>query len=405
MGSDDELGESSGRGRGEMPSDGDPIRVLLVDDNAAILRAYERTLAARGMKVVTASNGREASERVTEDAFDVVVSDITMPEMTGLEFLRAVRAHDLDVPVILMTGGPTLDSAIEAVEQGASRYLAKPVDPQALCDAVLHAARLHAMARLKRLALELPGAERTRLGDLAALEVRFSWGLSLLWMAFQPIVAWKSRRVVGYEALLRSDEPLMKNPADMLDAAERLGRLSALGRKIRAKVAEASTSPDLGTAKLFVNLHPADLDDEELYAADAPLSRIADRVVLEITERSSLHSVKHLASSVRRLKALGFQLAVDDLGAGYAGLTSFTHLEPEVAKLDMSLVRGVDVDPRRQHIVEAMTRLCGKLGVVTVLEGVETAAEREALVRLGCDVFQGYLFGRPERGFRAPNWT
>jgi len=224
-------------------------------------------------------------------------------------------------------------------------------------------------------------------------------------MAFQPIVAWRDRRVVGYEALLRSDEPLMKNPADMLDAAERLGRLQELGRAVRAKVASASNSPELGAARLFVNLHPADLDDEELYAADAPLSRIADRVVLEITERASLHCVKHLASSVRKLKALGFQLAVDDLGAGYAGLSSFTQLEPEVAKLDMSLVRGVDVDPRRQHIVEAMTRLCGKLGVVTVLEGVETAAEREALVRLGCNVFQGYLFGGPERGFRIPKWT
>ena len=70
--------------------------------------------------------------------------------------------------------------------------------------------------------------------------------------------------------------------------------------------------------------------------ADSPLSRIAGRVVLEVTERASLCGVKGIAACVGRLKALGFQIAIDDLGAGYAGLSSFTQLEPAVAKLDMS---------------------------------------------------------------------
>jgi EAL domain-containing protein (putative c-di-GMP-specific phosphodiesterase class I) len=127
-------------------------------------------------------------------------------------------------------------------------------------------------------------------------------------------------------------------------------------------------------------------------------------VVLEVTERASLHGVKHVPDGVRRLKALGFQVAIDDLGAGYAGLTSFTQLEPEVAKLDMSLVRGIDADSRRQHIVRSMRRLCNELGILVVAEGVETPAERDALAGLGCDLLQGYLFARPERGFKAPRW-
>jgi EAL domain-containing protein (putative c-di-GMP-specific phosphodiesterase class I) len=151
-------------------------------------------------------------------------------------------------------------------------------------------------------------------------------------------------------------------------------------------------------------LHSADLNDEELYSPDAPLSKIAARVVLEVTERASLYEVKNLTEGVRKLKALGFQIAIDDLGAGYAGLTSFTQLEPEVAKLDMSLVRGVDADPRRQSIVRSMKGLCDDLGMLVVAEGVETAAERDTLAELGCDLLQGYLFARPGRGFGAARW-
>lgn len=379
------------------------LRLLLVDDDLAVLRAYERALARHGVVVTTATNGREAAERVREGDFDVVVSDISMPEMTGIEFLRAVRANDVDVPVILMTGEPEVGSAIRAVEYGAFRYLAKPVGGDDLWGAVLRASRMHRLATLKREALELTGAEERRLGERAALEVRLSSALRQMWMAFQPIVSWQQRRVVGYETLLRSDEPLMNNPGDILDAAERLGRLLELGRVVRARVAAAEPDAPAGSS-LFVNLHSADLNDDDLYSADAPLSKVAARVVLEVTERASLYGVKDVAACVAKLKALGFRIAIDDLGAGYAGLTSFTQLDPEMAKLDMSLVRGVDTDPQRQSIVRSMKQLCDELRIAVVAEGVETAAERDMLAELGCDLLQGYLFGRPQRGFLAPRW-
>jgi EAL domain-containing protein (putative c-di-GMP-specific phosphodiesterase class I) len=123
------------------------------------------------------------------------------------------------------------------------------------------------------------------------------------------------------------------------------------------------------SGKLFVNLHSADLNDEELFSPEAPLSRIADRVVLEVTERASLHGVKDVVAGVAKLKALGYEIAIDDLGAGHAGLTSFTQLDPEIAKLDMSLVRGVDADVRRQSIVRSMKQLCDDLGILVIAEG------------------------------------
>ena len=386
-----------------MPED-HPLRVLLVDDDPAVLRAYGTTLSRQGAIAETAASGTEAVERVKAGSFDVLVSDISMPHMTGLEFLKAVRASDLDVPVILMTGAPGLESAIRAVEYGAFRYLAKPVPAQELWETVVRAAKLHQLARVKHDALGLPGADGERLGERAALEVRFSGAMKMLWMAFQPIVRWRDRSIFGYEALLRSDEPMMKSPGDILDAAERLGRIHELGRTVRARVAAAGTSPACEGARLFVNLHSADLNDEDLYSSSAPLSKIADRVVLEVTERASLHEVKNVAASVARLKALGFELAVDDLGAGYAGLTSFTQLEPAVAKLDMTLVRGVDTDPRRQSIVRSMKKLCDELSMLVIAEGVETAAERDLLAELGCDLLQGYLFAKPQREFGSVKW-
>jgi EAL domain-containing protein (putative c-di-GMP-specific phosphodiesterase class I) len=380
----------------------EPLRVLLVDDEPAVVQAYARVLARDDVVAETALSGEAAIERVTAASFDVIVCDIMMPKMTGIDFLGAVRAHDLDVPVILVTGAPRLQSAIDAVEYGAFRYLTKPVAPEELWKTVIRAGQLHKMAMLKRAALELPGQDRGRLGERAALEVRFSWGLRLMWIAFQPIIGWRGRHVFGYEALLRSDEPLMQNPADMLEAAERLGRLHELGRAVRAKVAASATAPEAAGTKLFVNLHAADLNDEELYSPDAPLSKVAKRVVLEVTERASLYGVRNVVANVARLKALGFQIAVDDLGAGYAGLTSFTQLDPDIAKLDMSLVRDVDTDARRQSIIRSMNKLCEELDILCIAEGVETPAERDTLARLGCYLQQGYLFGKPARGFHTP---
>jgi EAL domain-containing protein (putative c-di-GMP-specific phosphodiesterase class I)/ActR/RegA family two-component response regulator len=374
------------------------VSLLLVDDDAGVRRAYQRSLARSGWKVEAVASGKEAIGRVTSESFEVILSDIAMPEMSGVEFLRAVREHDLDVPVVLMTGDPELTSAIRAVEYGAFQYLVKPVEPALLDDTVRRAARMHKLARLKREALELLGGGPALLGDRASLEARFASALEQLWMAYQPIVAWRERRIFGYEALLRSGDPALKNPGEFLEVAERLGRLHELGRAIRARVAQAAhEAPE--DALLFVNLHASDLNDDELFAAQSSLAPIARRLVLEVTERASMDAVKNPAARTQDLRAMGFRIAVDDLGAGYAGLSSFMQLEPEFAKLDMSLVRGIDSDPRRQSIVRSMKLLCDELNMLVVAEGVETASERDMLVELGCDLLQGYLFARPDRGF------
>jgi EAL domain-containing protein (putative c-di-GMP-specific phosphodiesterase class I) len=376
-------------------------RILLIDDEPSLLRMFKTVLGNMGFQSEEARSGPEALARLTKTSFDVVVSDINMPGGTGLEFLRNVREHDLDVPVILMTGKPSLTSSNQALEYGAFRYLIKPVMPATLKEAIDRAVRMHDVARLKRQALELQGGEIKLLGDRASLDARFEKAIAGMWLAFQPIVSWCERRVYGYEALLRSEEPTLATPGAFLDAAERLGKLGELGRAIRTRAAQDAPPDD---TRIFVNLHARDLEDDDLYLPEAPLTRLADRVVLEITERASLEGVKDLTSRIGDLRRLGFQIAVDDLGAGYAGLASFAQLDPDIAKLDMSLIRDVDTHATKQTIVRSMQKLCSELGILVVAEGVETTAERDALLASGCDLLQGYLFAKPGRGFPAPRW-
>jgi EAL domain-containing protein (putative c-di-GMP-specific phosphodiesterase class I) len=373
--------------------------ILLVDDEQSIARAYARTLGAAGFSVETAGDGRAAAAAARDRDFDVIISDITMPEMNGLELLRAVREHDLDVPVVLMTGGPAIDSAVRAMEYGALRYLIKPIDPAELEEVVARAVRLHQMAKIKREALELFRLEGKHLGDRAGLEARFANAINTLWLAFQPIVSWSDKSVIAYEALVRNEEPTLRAPPDLFEAAERLGRLRELGRIIRDRVAKTLVDNPTVDAEVFVNVHALELDDDSLLAPTSPLSAFAKRVVLEITERAPLEKIKDANARVAQLRNMGYRIAVDDLGAGYAGLTSFAHLEPEVVKVDMSLIRGLDQSPTKQKLLRSIVGLCRDLEIKMIAEGIETVEERDTLVRLGGDLCQGYLFARPGRAF------
>ena len=378
-------------------------RVLVVDDESALRRVLGRSLTSHGHEVVEAASGQEAIECLGRGRFDVVVSDIQMRGLDGMQLLREVRSRDADLPVVLVTGAPDIRTAMEATEYGALLYVTKPFELARIAQVVERAIGLYRAALAKRDALLQVGEAAEQAGTRAELGAGFDRALSTLWMAYQPIVRPADCTTLGFEALVRSREPSLPHPGALLDAAEVLGRLPELGRTIRRAAARAlSAAPS--DSLLFVNLHSRDLLDDALYAGDEPLTGIAGRVVLEITERASLDEVPDFRARVARLRAMGFRLAVDDLGAGYAGLTSLTTLEPDIVKLDMVLVRGVDRSPKQQKLIRSMTTLCQDLDISVVVEGVETTEERDALLELGCEYFQGYYYARPEAVFPAVRW-
>jgi EAL domain-containing protein (putative c-di-GMP-specific phosphodiesterase class I) len=369
-------------------------RILVVEDDRALLEAYTDVLLAAGFDVVAASDGAGALRALDTDPFDVVLTDLVLPSVTGVEILRAVRERDLDVPVVLITGNPSVETAVQAIELGALRYLVKPASAEELIRATEHAMRLRRLASVKREALRFLGHEDRLMGDRAGIEAVFTRASGALYMCYQPIVRTRDGSIYGWEALLRTREKAVPGPLVFLEMAERLGRVRDLGRQIRTNVAR--TAHRNKGVVFFVNMHPDDLLDDSLYDASAPLSALAPDVVLEVTERSPIDSVPDVRERVRALRALGFRLAVDDLGSGYAGLTAFASLEPDFVKLDRGLVSGIDESPVKRKLVASIAAVSQDLGIAVVAEGIETPGERNVVVDLGCDLMQGFLFRRPE---------
>ena len=217
-------------------------KVLLVEDDPNLRLVYSRFLESVGWEVATAPDGLAGSALVQPDAFDVIVSDIAMPRMGGIEFIRSIRQRDQDIPVIFITGEPELKTAIEALTYGAYRYLTKPFVTKEFRNIVARAAQIHQLARLKRQAFALTQGGESLPGNRTTLETSFAAALERMWIAYQPIVSWSTRTVLAYEALVRTTEPSLKNPAELIAAGERLDRLPELGRRIRSKVGEAAAA-------------------------------------------------------------------------------------------------------------------------------------------------------------------
>jgi EAL domain-containing protein (putative c-di-GMP-specific phosphodiesterase class I) len=235
--------------------------------------------------------------------------------------------------------------------------------------------------------------------QLADLETKLTSCIAGLVMSFQPIVHAANRVRFGYEALLRSSDKSLPHPGAILDAAERLEKIPTLGRAVRAQCAKVIASSPAERGVVFINLHLLDLFDKQLTSPFSPLSKVASRVVLEITERTSLEGQHDVRYRVAELRELGFRIAIDDLGGGHARMGTFTPLDCDFVKLDMSLVRDIDKHPMKQRLVRSVTELCKQQGIKLIGEGVETEAEAKVLVDIGCDYLQGYLIAKPAPPF------
>jgi EAL domain-containing protein (putative c-di-GMP-specific phosphodiesterase class I) len=378
-------------------------RLLVIDDDQLMRKLLSRVLTSKGYETIVAQDGAHARELFSRQTFDLVLTDVHMPKVDGIAVLKQIRERDPDLPVILFTASPSAETAIGALQLRATAYLTKPIDPARLLEEVEKALKMHELARVRKQAHELvQGGTPTDPGQSEASH-RFDCALAGLFMVYQPIVRFSTRSVYGYEALVRSSEPSLPHPGALFDAAERFQRWDDLGRRIRTRSVEPlpNLAPD---QSLFLNLHARELLDETLYDRSSSLAENAARVVLEITERAHLDTVPDVESRIERLRAIGFRIAIDDIGAGYSGLNSFTMLRPDLVKLDMALVRDIDSDPVKRRLASLLVQLCDDLGIAVIGEGVETVKERQTLVDLGCGLLQGYLFGRPAAPFSTPNF-
>ena len=386
---------------GQGPAQEMPARILLAEAEDAHLSAHASALERAGFHLDLAGDGSAARGFIESNPYATIVADAGLSGLDAIGLLRAARRRDLDVPLVVVTSAAQVGLSTVAVQQGALCFLEKPVTPDLLCATLFYAVKLHGLARLRRKALDELGGTWRQLGDRVALEQVFERAFACLSIAFQPIVSWSSRRVIGHEALLRSSDPNLPDPASVLGVAERLGRIDQIGRLVRERVARSMARAP--AEYVFVNLHAHELLDSELYSASAPLSQFGKRIVLEISEHALLDDVSHLESRAEALRKLGFRLAMDNLGPGYPGLSSFARLRPEFVKYDLSLVRGIDQNPAQANIVAEMTALLGSMNTRVIAAGIESIAERDAVVTAGVDLLQGFAFSKPDMAYRQPD--
>lgn len=365
-------------------------RILVVDDDALLRKQLDLQLSRLGYDVVCAENSALALKHIKSSSFGAIVSDVHMPCGDGIALLKSIRTVDHHVPVLLLTGEPTMDTAIEAVALGAYRYLRKPVDMRELKSLLGEAIRVH---RLRQRHTQNDEAAEFETPEGEAL---FESILETVYMAYQPLVQSTSdspASMMGVEALLRAKHPRYTYPGQLIAAAEALDRLDDLGVVIRSNI--RADIPQMPSAwKVFINLHPLELSSQALLECARQFPN-PERIVFEITERVRLREVNDPRGSIDTLRSMGYQIAVDDLGEGYSSVNSLTLLEPEYVKLDMSLIRDIHMDRRRKTMVGGLVAVCRSMGAEIVAEGVETINELHALHHLNCDYLQGYFFARP----------
>lgn len=218
-------------------------------------------------------------------------------------------------------------------------------------------------------------------------------------MAFQPIGDCETGRPYAYEALVRG--PAGEPAAMVLDQVTARNRY-AFDQRCRVKAIELAAGLGLPAtgAKLSINFLPNAVYSPKAciqltLATAAATGFPTDRLLFEFTENEPMLDVEHIGEIVRTYAEMGFGTALDDFGAGHAGLSLLAKFQPQVIKLDMELIRDIDASLPRRMIVESMVRLTRKLGIVLIAEGVETAAEYAALRKLGVRYIQGFLLARP----------
>jgi EAL domain-containing protein (putative c-di-GMP-specific phosphodiesterase class I) len=217
--------------------------------------------------------------------------------------------------------------------------------------------------------------------------------------AFQPIIDVEARAIFAYEALVRGRSGESAKSVLGHLAGEQLERFDRDAR-IEAVRLAASLGLTTGLSLNFLSRTLESLPDAitSTLAAAKAYGLSASQLILEVTEDELIADPAGFAARINAYRAQGLRLALDDFGAGYAGLNLLADFQPDIVKLDMHLVRDIDSKGPRQAIIKAILLVCRDLGLDVLAEGVETESEFRWLERRGVTLFQGYLFGKPALG-------
>lgn len=227
-------------------------------------------------------------------------------------------------------------------------------------------------------------------------------------MAFQPIVDVESGTVFAYEALVRGQDG--RSAGEILATVSDDNRY-AFDQVCRTTAIDLASRLNLtaGGAKLSINFLPNAVYEPRACIRATLTAAMrsgfpVDQIIFEFTEDEHLDT-NHVLNILRSYRAMGFRTAIDDFGAGYAGLGLLSKFQPDIVKLDMALVRDIDTDPVKRAIVRNTLNMLRDLAIEPVCEGIETLGEHDVLRDLGVSLMQGYLLAKPlVEGLPAIAW-
>ena len=382
------------------------MSVLVVDDNPVNVAFLKQLLVKQGLyRVYSEVDSRVVAQRLAEHKPDLVLLDLRMPHVDGYEVLTQIQEFAAGgyLPVMVLTADTTTATRERALAQGAQDFLTKPIDAT---EATLRIANLlqtrQLYATLRQVTARPATAEAQSTRGHAEVRDRIQAVLhdKSISPVFQPIQDLATGATVGHEALARFPNPTLASPDQWFADAFTVG----LGVDLEWLAATSmlaylqSAPPSMFVA---VNMSPATvlhLGEDQFCPPE-----LWPRIVIELTEHVPVEDYPALHRALASARSHGARLAVDDLGSGYGGFRHLLRLAPDIIKLDISLVAGMDRDTGQKALARALLGFANEVGAQVIAEGIEQPDELTALQDLGVPWGQGYLLGRP--GALSAAWT
>lgn len=363
-----------------------PQKILLVENDKELVRLTVELLQSRNYAVDVACSGADALQRL-HHAPHLVLIDYALPDMCGIEICRKIKSDERwhSIAVVVLTDSLIAPEEMESLYIYGDDHLARPFDPAELL------ARLEIVLRERQGMYQLDDEKQATIAELGRILSQ-----ELLVPFFQPIYSSASMKILGFEALSRpSTNTPLSNPELFFKAALSFGVYTDI-EKLAWRKAFGEWKRRLGQGKLFLNCTPYFIGNNPMEKEFFTGLGVDPRhVVIELTERAAIHNHDLFVEKIKGLRGLGMQIAVDDVGSGFASLDTVAAVRPDYVKIDLKLIRDINFNSLKRNIVQAIITFCRQSGILTVAEGIEERAELQTVRDLGIDAVQGYLLGKP----------